>query len=154
MSTSYYLATSTLVKLYHQEAGTEAVFAQSENSLITSELAAVELSSTVARKVRTGEINEEAYEEILKNFEDDCKLRFVVTPLTTAVTQKARDLLQKYGKVRALRALDALHLGACANSQAERPLIFVCSDNRLLEIATLEGYQVVNPEILTVSQSK
>lgn len=107
--------------------------------MITSELAAVEPTSTVARKVRTGEISEEAYEEVLKNFDDDCKRRFVVTPLSTAVTQKARDLLQKYGKVKALRALDALHLGSCASLQAEPPLIFVCSDNRLLEIATLEG---------------
>ena len=83
MSTPYYLDTSALVKLYHQEAGTdqvEALFTQSENSLIISELAVVELCSTVARKVRTGEISEEAYEEVLKNFDDDCKWRFVFYP--------------------------------------------------------------------------
>ena len=81
MSTPYYLDTSALVKLYHQEAGTdqvEARFRQSENSLIISELAVVELYSTVARKVRTGEISEEAYEEVLKNFDDDCKWRQLV----------------------------------------------------------------------------
>lgn len=157
MSTLYYLDTSALVKLYHQETGTEqveALFAHSENSLIVSELAVVELYSTVARKVRTGEINEEAYEEVLKNFNDDCRRRFIVTPLNAAMTQTAKDLLQKYGKIRGLRALDALHLGACAISQIEGGLIFACSDRRLLEIAALEGYEVLNPETVPESQSK
>ena len=157
MSTPYYLDTSALVKLYHQETGTEqveALFTQSENSLIISELAVVELHSTVARKLRTGEINEEAYGEVLKNFDDDCKRRFVVTLLNAAVIEKARRLLQKYGKVKALRSLDALHLGACASAQTDGPLIFVCSDSRLLEIAALEGHEILNPETPPVGQSK
>ena len=149
MSTRYYLDTSALVKLYHREAGTdrvEALFTQSDNSLIISELAAVELYSTVARKLRTGEITDEAFEEVCKNFDDDCKRRFVVTPLSTTVSQKAKELLRKYGKVKALRSLDALHLGACSIARADASSIFVCSDSRLLEIAALEGHAVLNPE--------
>ena len=149
MSTAYYLDTSALVKLYHQEAGTEqveALFTQAESSLIISELATVELHSTVARKFRTGEISEDAFEEILKNFDDDCQRRFVVTLLNTAVVEKARGFLQKYGKGKSLRSLDALHLGASASVQSEGAITFVCSDNRLLEIAALEGHQVLNPE--------
>ncbi len=157
MSTLYYLDTSALIKLYHQETGTvqvEALFEDPENSLVVSELAAVELYSTVARKVRTGEINGEAYTQVLQNFDEDCRLRFIVTPLNAAMTQKAKDLLQKYGKTSALRALDALHLGACAISQVEDGLVFVCSDKRLLEIAALEGHKVLNPETLPQSESK
>jgi uncharacterized protein len=153
----YYLDTSALVKLYHQEAGTEqveALFTQSENSLIISELAGVELYSTVARKVRAGEINEEAGEEVLKSFDDDCERRFIVTPLSAAVTEKAKGLLQTYGKIKALRALDALHLAACVALQAGSPLIFVCSDSRLSEIAALEGLEVFNPELHTEVRSK
>jgi len=149
VSARYYLDTSALVKLYHQEAGTdqvEALFSQAGHSLIISELAAVELYSTVARKLRTGEITEEAFEEVCKNFDDDCKHRFVVAPLSTTVSDKANELLRKYGKVKALRSLDALHLGACSIARTGEPLIFVCSDNRLLEIAALEGYAVLNPE--------
>lgn len=149
MSTRYYLDTSALVKLYHQEAGTdqvEALFTQADNSLIISELAAVELYSTVARKLRTGEITEEAFEEVCNNFDDDCNRRFVVTPLSATVSQKAKELLRKHGKVKALRSLDALHLGACSIAQADGSMIFVCSDNRLLEIAALEGHAVLNPE--------
>ena len=57
MSTLYYLDTSALVKLFIKD-GDEALFAHSENCLIVWELAVVDLYSTVARKVRTGEINE------------------------------------------------------------------------------------------------
>jgi predicted nucleic acid-binding protein len=149
VSTPYYLDTSALVKLYHQEAGTdqvEGLFTQSDNSLIISELAAVELYSTVARKLRTGEITDEAFEEICNNFDDDCKHRFVVMPLSAIVSQKAKALLRKYGKVKALRSLDALHLGACSIARTDGPPIFVCSDSRLLEIAALEGHAVLNPE--------
>jgi predicted nucleic acid-binding protein len=110
--------------------------------------------SPVARKVRAGEINEEACEQVLKNFEDDCNRRFVVTPLNTAMAQKAKDLLQKYGRIKPLRALDALHLAACTVSQVEGGLIFVCSDNRFLEIAALEGYEVLNPEAVPESRQK
>ena len=149
MSARYYLDTSALVKFYHQEAGTdqvEALFRQSDNLLIVSELAGVELYSTVARKLRTGEITEAAFEAICKNFDDDCKRRFVVTPLSATVSQKAKELLRKYGKSKALRSLDALHLGACSLALADASLIFVCSDSRLLDIAALEGHAVLNPE--------
>jgi predicted nucleic acid-binding protein len=56
---SFFLDSSALIKLYHEEPGTERVeeiFATSETSLVVSELAAVELQSALARKVRTGEI--------------------------------------------------------------------------------------------------
>lgn len=45
MSASFYLDTSALIKLYHQEVGTgrmDDLFAQQDNILIISELAVVE----------------------------------------------------------------------------------------------------------------
>ena len=60
MNTSFYCDTSALVKLYHREAGTERmeeIFRQEDKTLIISELAIVEFYSTLARKMRTGEIN-------------------------------------------------------------------------------------------------
>lgn len=75
MSRAFFFDTSALIKLYHQEAGTERVeeiFGRAENSLIISELAIVELYSSVARKVRTGEISLQAQEEVVRNFEEDC----------------------------------------------------------------------------------
>ena len=106
MSASFYCDTSALVKLYHQEVGTERMeelFSQEENVLVISELAIVEFYSTLARKVRIGEITPEAQEEARRNFEADCRQRFVVVPLGSSVIQKAKELLQKYGNNKALR---------------------------------------------------
>ena len=150
MSAVYYFDTSAVVKLYHQELGTdqvEALFAQVNNAVMISELTVVELNSTAARKLRTGEINLDAYEAILKNFDEDCQHRFIIFSLSAAVSQNAKDLLQKYGKTKALRTLDALHLGACMTVSATEEIIFVCADTRLIEIATLESIQFLNPEV-------
>lgn len=51
MSSVYYFDTSAVVKLYHQELGTdqvEALFAQMNSAIMISELTLVELNSTVA----------------------------------------------------------------------------------------------------------
>ena len=92
MSRTFFLDTSALIKLYHQEAGTERVeeiFRQAEDSLIISELAIVELYTSFARKVRTGEVTLQAQEEALRNFEDDCAQRFVIEPLGSAILHMA-----------------------------------------------------------------
>ena len=57
--TWYFLDTSALVKRYHGEAGTDAIdriFAQSLAELVISRLALVEVTSALAFKVRTGEL--------------------------------------------------------------------------------------------------
>jgi len=149
VSASFYCDTSALVKLYHQEVGTERMeelFRQEENVLVISELAIVEFYSTLARKVRVGEITPEAQEEAHRNFEADCRQRFVVDPLGSSVIQKAKELLQKYGNTKALRPLDALHLGACLSAMTQEALVFVSADARQLDVGRAEGLQVLNPE--------
>ena len=156
MSASFYCDTSALVKLYHQEVGTERMeelFSQEENVLVISELAIVEFYSTLARKVRIGEITPEAQEEARRNFEADCRQRFVVAPLGSSVIQKAKELLQKYGNTKALRTLDALHLGACLIALTHGALVFVSADAHQLDVGTLEGLQVLNPEIPAEKQT-
>ncbi len=149
MSRVFFFDTSALLKLYHREVGTdqvEEIFKQTDNTIIVSELAVVELYSTLSRKVRTGEITLQAQEEAFRNFENDCTQRFVVDPLSGSVIQKAKELLQKHGNAKALRSLDSLQLGACVTARIREELIFVCADARLLEVAESEGLQVANPE--------
>jgi uncharacterized protein len=58
---AYFLDTSTLVKLYHQELGSEIVegwAATPSVQLWVSDLARVELHSVFSRKVREGELAE------------------------------------------------------------------------------------------------
>lgn len=150
MSHTFFFDTSALIKLYHQEPGTEWVeesFGQMENVIHISELAIVELYSALARKVRTGEITPHAQMEALRNFEEDCTQRFIIELLGSSVVQKAKELLQKYGNTKALRSLDALQLGAYLIIRAKEEIVFVCADARLLDIGRLEGFEGLNPEV-------
>lgn len=100
MSQAYFFDTSVLVKLYHDEAGTErveAIFNQLDSPLVISELATVEFYAALARRVRMGEITVQAQDEARRNFADDCVQRFVIDPLGSPVMQKARELLHRYG---------------------------------------------------------
>jgi predicted nucleic acid-binding protein len=146
---TFFLDSSALIKLYHEEPGTERVeeiFATGEVSLVVSELAAVELQSALARKVRTGEITVQGEGEVLRNFEHDCADRFVIEPLTSAVAQGAKELLKKHGHQRALRSLDALQVATFAIVRARAEAVFVCADGRLCEIVKAEGHSTLNPE--------
>lgn len=149
MSRLFFLDTSALVKLYHQEIGTEqveAIFQQEENRLLISELAIVKLYSMFARKVRTEEISLQAQKEAQQNFEEDRVQRFVVHPLGSAIIQRAKELIQNHGNTKALRSLDSLQLGTCLAVRTGNDLTFVCADTRLLDVARLEGLHVLNPE--------
>jgi hypothetical protein len=80
----------------------EAIFGRAETIIIVSEPATVELYFVLARKVRTGDLTPEAQEEALRNFENDCVQRLIVEPLSGAVMQQAKALLQKYGNTKTL----------------------------------------------------
>ena len=57
---SYFLDTSALAKLYHQEAGSlhvERLIEQPGSTVIISRLSLIEMESVFAIKVRTGELS-------------------------------------------------------------------------------------------------
>jgi len=146
---TFFLDSSALIKLYHQEPGTERVeeiFATADATLVISELATVELRSALARKVRTGEITVQAEEEVVRNFDQDCADRFMSEPLTSAVVHQAKELLKKHGHQRALRSLDAIQLATFAIVRAREEVVFVCADGRLCGIVEAEGHSALNPE--------
>lgn len=137
-----------MIKLYHHEKGTEsieAIFEQKTSSIIVSELATIEIYSGLARKLRTQEITKEAKDEAAKNFHKDCKLRFIITPLSGMVVRKAMDLIKVHGDTKAVRTLDALQLASCLLEKDEL-IVFVCADKNLIQLAKLEGVTGINPE--------
>jgi predicted nucleic acid-binding protein len=149
VSNVFFFDSSTLIKLYHQEVGTERVeeiFRSPGVTLIISELATVEVRSAVARYVRSGEIAAEAADKALRSFEDDCAQRFVLQPLAGAVVEGAKDLLDKHGRQSALRSLDALQLASGFAVEPRGRVVFVCADRHLCTIAKSEGLVVLNPE--------
>jgi predicted nucleic acid-binding protein len=146
---NYFFDTSALIKLYHQEEGTEQVekiFDRKTSSIIVSELATIEIYSSLARKLRTQEITKEAKEEAIKNFHKDCNVSFIITPLSNIVARKARVLIKAHGDTKSMRTLDALQLASCL-LEKDDGIGFVCADKNLLELAKLEGLIGINPEI-------
>ncbi|RLC11637.1 MAG: hypothetical protein DRI57_18650 [Deltaproteobacteria bacterium] len=66
MSKRFFFDTSALIKLYHEENGTDQLsdLISSENPIIViSDLTMVEMISALAKKVRTGEIDERIFNE-------------------------------------------------------------------------------------------
>ena len=68
---NYYFDTSALVKLYHEESGTdevENIFSSEDSTIIISELAIVELYSTFYRLLRMNEITNVILKSIIETF--------------------------------------------------------------------------------------
>ena len=61
----------------------------------------------------------------------------------------AGDLIGTHGLVRQLRALDAIQLAVALRVHRATPIDhFVCADQRLCNVAALEGLAVINPELV------
>ena len=94
-----FLDTSSLLKLYHEEEGTEeleTVFSQAKiTAIFLSEIAKIEFTSTIWKKVRTKEITVEQAETTLGLFENDfAKYDFIATD--SLILERARNLTTKY----------------------------------------------------------
>jgi len=140
----YFLDTSALVKIYHKETGTAKVLNihKSQNAIAISELSQVEFISTVYRKFRDKEINEETLNCLLRKFQFDLENRYEVLMFSSAIIDEACSLLSKYGETKSLRSLDSIQL-AFFEVYCESKDIFVCSDKKLAEIVELEKYKVL-----------
>ena len=144
----YFIDTSALVKLYHQEAGTEymdTVFRDAESTLLISELTIVELHSALAKKIRIREISPAAAEDAARRFRMDCTQMLIVLLLDSTVLVRAKELIDRYGNMIALRTLDAIQLAAC-QTQRDNGVIFVSADDQLCEVCKKENLTFLNPE--------
>lgn len=138
-----YFDTSSLFKLYHQEDGTEPLLEYMNQSkpdqLVISNLALLEFSSVVWRKVRKGDLKEEIAQKLLHFFSQDC-MSFEVINISDEIMLKAHTLLGKYGK-SGLRALDSLQLStACMVGVGAD--VFLCHDKLLNGFMKLEDLAV------------
>ena len=145
-----YFDTSSLVKNYHVETGTALVqqlLARPGDEFFVSRLAAVEMLSGFASKVRTGVFSSTDYGNLRRRFLADVRKR-VVRPLRVlnAHYQLAGDLIGKHAMSRQFRTLDAIQLAVALHFHRSFPLDhFVCSDRRLNDVALLEGLAVIQP---------
>lgn len=147
----YFFDTSALVKHYHVEAGTDAVdrlIGEPGAVLLIARLTLVETVSVFAHKVRTGEFQAAEFARLRALFAAHVAgRRYQVFRLLNVHYDRARNLIARHGLHRQIRTLDALQLSVALQLNQVAPIDrFVCADQRLCDIAVLEGLVIINPE--------
>jgi len=138
-----FLDTSSLIKLYHQEEGSDFVVEVLSNDVIEifiSELAVLEFRAALWKKIREKEIEERVAIEVIKCFQNDVN-NFQWILLQSDLVESASHLLMKYG-IRGLRTLDSLQLAAALTLRDEE-CVFLTSDKLLRTLFKDERLKVL-----------
>lgn len=145
-----FLDTNAIVKLYHQEAGTDSLtdfLARHRSNLIVtvSDLTRIELHSTFLKRVRMKQIKLTNAYQTLAAFDDDAQM-FNIWEVDNTVKETAAALLKDIADKRSLRTLDAIQLSSAIISNQIIPVnYFVTSDKKLLKVAQ-DYFAVFDPE--------
>jgi predicted nucleic acid-binding protein len=135
-----FLDTSSLIKLYHTEVGTDYLDKLFENHSISeiflSDIAKVEFTSAIWKKVRTKDLTEKEANDILLSFTDDYE-NYTFIEIDSELVQHARDLVAKYG-LKGLRTLDSFQLSSILKIKSDLAFA-VTADDLLKTIIKLEG---------------
>ena len=139
-----FLDTSSLIKLYHKEDGTENLdnlFSENSiNEVFLSEIAKVEFNSAIWRKTRTNEITDTEAIELVELFYSDSD-SFTFVEVNNELIGNAFDLISKYGKA-GLRSLDSIQLASMLKVKTE--ISYAISADKLLKnLIDLEGIKTV-----------
>lgn len=126
-----YLDTSSLVKVYIAEAGSDDVRALVEGATVvaTSRIAYLELRAALARRRRERALRPADFTMAKRAFEADWP-RYVVVDVTAAICRDAGELSEQYG----LRGFDSVHLASFAEvvrGVGSAPARFSSVDDRL-----------------------
>jgi predicted nucleic acid-binding protein len=140
----YFFDTSAVVKIYHQETGSDRIFPlyRDGETIVISELSKVEFLSTIHKKLRTGEITADTLEAVRDRFLNDCSARFVVVHVASFIVDAALDFLNKHARINHLFSLDALQI-ATLSVVAEKDITFVCADKRLTALVKTVGFPII-----------
>ena len=134
-----YWDTSAILPLLTQEAGTPRRLRQLEEDpqIVTWWATRLECVSAFSRLLGESALNEDAYEQVLRDLQV-LSAGWVEVQPTDRLRHRAMRLL----RVHPLRAADALQLAAALIVSGENPqtLPFACSDPRLERAARAEGF--------------
>ena len=139
--------TSALAKRYLNEVGSTWLSTWIEpaagHEIIVARLAETELFTLLARRQREGTLTAADAARLEADFLYHGEAEYFVVPLTDAVFDLARQLVQRHP----LRTLDAIQLASALQvaQTLSEPLTFVTADRRLLVIAASEGFATENP---------
>jgi predicted nucleic acid-binding protein len=147
-----FLDTNAVVKLYHQEAGTDNLtnflsLHQRDLIITISDLTRIELHSTFMKRVRMKQIDFDAAHEVLAAFDHDAQM-FNIWEVDGEVKGHATGLLKNVAHKKSLRTLDAIQLATALVSDQIIPVdYFVTSDKKLLKVSG-DYFLNFNPEEL------
>jgi len=135
-----FLDTSSLLKLYHSENGSEELFELFEQlhieEIFLSDLARIEFKSAVFKKVRTKELDIDDANDLLNLFELDYS-KYTFIECDTEIIESSCRLLNKYGQ-EGLRSLDSIQLASIVKIRSELG-IAKSADIKLLAFIKAEG---------------
>jgi len=138
-----FLDTSSLIKLYHYEQGTDSLDRLFEDYSISriclSELAKVEFDSAIWKKVRTGELTHDEAESLIGSFEADYDKYFFVE-LDSEIVNSSRNMISKFG-AQGLRTLDSIQLASVLKVRTGLSY-FLTADDLLRKLAEKEDLVV------------
>jgi len=132
-----YFDASALVKCYAREpesAAVERLLGSAAGA--TSRLSAVEVTSALTRRARSGACSPRDLHRMLRSFDDDLA-RLSIVELSEEVVARARVLLKQHP----LRAGDAIQLASCLclREGIHAEVRFMAFDERLSKAARAEG---------------
>ncbi len=135
-----YLDTSSLVKLYVEEEGSEqvALLVESASYCATSIIAYAEARAAFARRFREQAFTLEDFQHFKLVLEKDWS-RYVVLTLDFSLVTQAGELAEKH----ALRGFVSIHLASAISlrDHVASPVVFSAWDARLLCAAKAEGLE-------------
>ena len=136
-----YLDTSSFIKLYVEEEGSEQVrrMAASAELASSSVVAYVEMRAALARIYQSTRLDAASYQKALRTFEADWP-----SLATVALTEPVLRLSGELAERHLLKALDAIHLASAVTLQQDSgdPVGFSGWDARLKAAAASEGLTV------------
>lgn len=136
-----YLDTSSLVKLYVQEAHSSLVrkWVYEAEVIATCRIAYPETISAISRRFRQGDLSEKQYDSLISKFSSEWGL---LASIDFDELEAGR-LVNVYG----LRGFDALHLSAAMllkSTQKNIMLSFSSFDEKLNHAASAEGFAILS----------
>jgi predicted nucleic acid-binding protein len=113
------------------------------NVILISELTSVEMVSVFARLQREKKLPDTQVAALKSKFLFDSSREYLIVPMDGSVFTIAQSIVANHP----LRTLDALQLASArqARSFLKESIVFVSADNRLLAIASAEGFITENP---------
>lgn len=147
---TYYLESSAFAKLFHDEPGTGFIhdlLTAREHDVYVTPLCIVEICSSVARRVRAGELGPKDLESLTACITQDLQeALYRLLPLHDGVYTRATTVLKSVGTTVLLRSLDAIHLAAALELRDQATdTVVVSSDARILTVAEAAGMPFLDP---------